>query len=96
MKQFFFLKLVPLRSGFFQDMNSHEREIMQRHVEYWTDWMERGTMHAFGPVFDPDGTYGVGVVGVDSRETLDSLLASDPASGLHRCVVLPMKAIVPR
>ncbi len=34
-KMHFFLKLNPPRASFMMDMTSEERNIMQRHVEYW-------------------------------------------------------------
>ncbi|MGN6179044.1 MAG: hypothetical protein ACTHNW_07675 [Mucilaginibacter sp.] len=39
-------------------MTPEERAIMQQHVVYWKDLMNKGTVIAFGPVLDPVGTYG--------------------------------------
>ena len=61
----FFLKLLPSRPTFAQDMTPDERAIMQQHVVYWTDLMKQGKVHVFGPVLDPNGIYGIGVVEVE-------------------------------
>ena len=41
--KYFFMKLNPPRPTFTQDMSPEERGIMQRHVAYWTDKMEKGS-----------------------------------------------------
>lgn len=95
MKQFYFLKLNPPRPSFPMDMTPEERDIMQRHVLYWTEQMAKGVIHVFGPVLDPEGAYGVGVIGVDSEAERDALIAGDPANGLNHYEFHPMKAILP-
>lgn len=50
------------------DMTAEEREVMQRHVSYWTSLLDEGRVIVFGPVFDPKGDYGAGVVSVDNEE----------------------------
>jgi uncharacterized protein len=93
---YFFMKLNPPRPTFSQDMTPEERGIMQRHVAYWTDKMEKGIALVFGPVLDPKGVYGVGVIGVESEEQRDALLANDPANGLNQYEFYPMQAVVPK
>ena len=95
MKKYFFLRLNPPRPTFSQDMTLEERGIMQRHVAYWTDLLKKGKSLVFGPVLDPKGVYGVGVIAVESDEELDSLMANDPANGLNRYEFYPMRAMVP-
>jgi hypothetical protein len=52
-KKHFFVKLVPPRSTFIMDMNENEKDIMQRHVVYCTELLEKGIAIAYGPVHDP-------------------------------------------
>jgi uncharacterized protein YciI len=93
---YFFLRLIPPRLTFAQDMSVEERATMQRHVAYWTDLMEKGKALVFGPVQDPKGVYGVGVIGVENEAEQDELVANDPGNGLNRYEFYPMRAVVPR
>jgi len=38
-KRYFFLKLVPRRPTFAQDMTAAERAIMMQHVAYWKKFL---------------------------------------------------------
>jgi uncharacterized protein len=92
-KQTFFLKLNPPRPTFAMDMTSDERAVMQNHVAYWTSLLEQGVAIVFGPVFDPKGGYGVGVVSVDNEEELRKIIEKDPANGLNKYEFYPMRAV---
>ena len=92
-KKAFFLKLNPPRASFVMDMNEEEKRIMQQHVGYWSTLLEKGVAIVFGPVFDPKGGFGAGVVAVESEEELAKLIENDPANGLNRYEFYPMKAI---
>jgi uncharacterized protein len=92
-KKHFFLKLNPPRPTFTSDMTDEEKKIMQNHVGYWRNLLNEGIAIAFGPVFDPAGGYGVGIIAVDSEEQLDYLIKSDPANGLNRYEFYPMRAV---
>lgn len=94
-KKYFMLYLNPPRTTFFQDMTDDERGIMQKHIVYWTDLMSKGVIKVFGPVMDPKGVYGAGVVAVNNEEELKELMANDPANGLNQYEWYPMKAVVP-
>ncbi len=91
----FFLKLVPCRPTFAHDMSADERAIMQQHVGYWTDLMKQGKAHVFGPVFDPSGPYGMGIVEVNNEAEVNDLVANDPATKINRYEIYPMKAVLP-
>ncbi|HYW85584.1 MAG TPA: YciI family protein [Spirochaetia bacterium] len=93
--KYFFLRLNPPRPTFSQDMTPEERGVMQRHVAYWTDLMGKGAVLVFGPVLDPRGTYGIGVIGVESESERDTFMANDPANGLLRYECHDMRAVVP-
>lgn len=60
-------------------MTSAEAEAMKKHVLYWTGLLEKGTVIAFGPVADPKGPWGVGLVGVSDEAELRALEVGDPA-----------------
>jgi uncharacterized protein YciI len=89
----FFLKLNPPRPSFIMDMTEEEKEIMQQHVAYWSTLLNEGTAIVYGPVFDPKGGYGAGVVTVDNEEQLNRLIANDPANGLNTYEFYPMRAV---
>ena len=76
--QYFFLKLVPPRPTFSQDMTEAERAVMQEHVLYWKGLTDQGTAIVYGPVSDPNGGYGMGVVEVETEADVQRLIAGDP------------------
>jgi uncharacterized protein YciI len=84
-KKVFFYKLIPPRPTFAMDMNADERNIMLQHIEYWKQQMEKGIAIAFGPVLDPNGVYGVGIIRVNDEAETQALAENDPAvsSGLN-------------
>lgn len=95
-KKYFALKLIAPRNTFVQDMTEEERKIMQSHLEYWKGLMSKGTAIVFGPVFDPKGVYGLGIVAVESEEQVKDITENDPANGLHRYEFYPMLAVLPQ
>ena len=58
---------------------------MQEHVAYWKDLANRGIGVVFGPVADPNGAWGVGIVEVENEADVRALSANDPTvkSGLN-------------
>ena len=92
-KQQFFLKLNPPRPTYMIDMTVDEKAIMQKHVAYWTRLLNKNIAIVFGPVRDPKGGYGVGVVSVDNEEHLKQIISNDPANGLNQYEYYPMRAI---
>ncbi|MGW8815469.1 YciI family protein [Gordonia terrae] len=89
----FVYKLVPPRPTFGPgDMSDDEAAIMGRHSAYWSGLLADGTAVIFGPVVDPAGNWGLGVVRADSEDAVRAISAADPAvtSGLARVEVLPM------
>ena len=94
MKRHFFLKLIPPRPSFAQDMNDEEKQLMQEHGMYWTSLAQEGVAILFGPVIDPKGSYGIGVVEVENDGDVNLLTANDPVtkSGRqfkHEAYVMP-------
>jgi len=80
MKRHFLIKLIPPRPSFALDMTNEEAQLMQRHVAYWTKLAETGVALLFGPVADPAGAYGIGVVEVEEEGHLAVLTANDPVT----------------
>jgi len=92
-KKNYFLKLNPPRPSFTLDMTDAERVIMQKHVDYWTPYVQDRIVIVLGPVMDPKGAYGIAVVAVDSEEQLHQIVAKDPANGLNSYEIYPMRAV---
>ena len=92
-KKHYLLYLNPPRPTFAMDMNDEERAIMLRHVEYWTKFMNEGKAIVFGPVFDPAGVYGVGIIEVENDQQLMDFMDNDPANGLNKYEYYPMRAV---
>ncbi|MGZ3750173.1 MAG: YciI family protein [Mucilaginibacter sp.] len=92
----YFLKLNPCRPTFAQDMTDAERAIMQQHVAYWTEQMNRGTVIVFGPVLDPEAVYGIGVVEFENEDQLQEMIKNDPAANINQYEYYPMRAVTPK
>lgn len=95
-KKYFALKLIPPRPSFPKDMTPEEQEIMQQHSLYWTNLMGTGIVVVYGPVMDPNGTYGFGIVEVDHEEQAMNITIEDPAARILKYECYPMLTIVPR
>ncbi len=94
-KKYFALKLIPPRPTFAMDMTDKETAIMQQHVSYWAQLMSEGIVIVYGPVFDPAGPYGFGIIEVDDKEQVIAITNNDPAAAINRYEFYPMRAIVP-
>jgi uncharacterized protein YciI len=94
-KKYFVLKLNPTRHDFAQTMTAEEKNIMQQHIVYWKEYMDKGIMLIFGPVMDPEAVYGLGIVAVDDEQQVKELINNDPASKINIYEYHPMMAIVP-
>ena len=75
----FLYKLIPPRPTFPADMTEEEGTVMQEHFGYWAKMIEERRAVAYGPVMDPNGTYGIAVVEVDDEATARSIAEGDPA-----------------
>ncbi|HLJ88930.1 MAG TPA: YciI family protein [Candidatus Angelobacter sp.] len=65
--RYFACKLIPPRKTFLNDMSEPERDVMRQHVGYWTDLLNRGKVLLFGPVDDPDGGFGLGILALSDE-----------------------------
>ena len=89
----FLVRFVPLQPTFSSDMTPQERDLMGRHVVYWTALFNAGKVLVFGPVMSPGGGYEVAVIEVATREEAQNLIDNDPAvqSGLNKMELAPMR-----
>jgi hypothetical protein len=78
MDKTFLYRLLPPRPTFPADMTPAEGAAMQRHFAYWAAQIERGTARVVGPVFDPKGTYGIGILTVPDAGAARALCEHDP------------------
>jgi hypothetical protein len=58
--------------------------------------MNRGIALIFGPVVDPQGVYGFGIIAVDNEEDEEVIKKNDPALAINRCEFDPMMVVAPK
>jgi uncharacterized protein YndB with AHSA1/START domain/uncharacterized protein YciI len=91
--RYFVCKLITPRPTFMQDMSEAEGAALGAHVGYWTALSDKGQALVFGPVGDPAGVWGLGILTAPDEATAQKIAAEDPAitSGLgFKCEVFPM------
>ncbi|MCA6110592.1 YciI family protein [Bradyrhizobium cenepequi] len=76
--KYFLCKLVPPRPTFPQDMTPREAEIMQAHTAYCGELLRTGKAIVFGPVADPAGVWGLGVLQLPDDADPQTIIANDP------------------
>jgi uncharacterized protein YndB with AHSA1/START domain/uncharacterized protein YciI len=94
---FFMCRLLAPRPTFAFDMTADERQVMQQHALYWRALLAQGTAIVFGPVADPKGGWGLGVVRAADEAAVRVLESNDPAIKSGRGFsyeVLPMLSAV--
>ncbi len=74
-----FVKLLAPRPSFAFDMDEAERAVMLAHGGYWREKMQAGQVIVFGPVNDPAGPFGLGIVRAGDMAELEAFQAGDPA-----------------
>jgi uncharacterized protein YciI len=74
----FVLRLIAPRPDFAGTLTDSEREIMARHAEHWSAYLDRGDMVVFGPVLTDQDSYGLAVVEADDESVLRDFAAQDP------------------
>ncbi len=75
----FVFRLIPPRPSFVFDMSAEERATMTDHVGYWSALKAQGRVVAFGPVNDPQGGYGIGIVLAEDLAAAEAIRDADPA-----------------
>ena len=92
----FFLKLIAPRPTFAMDMDAQERAMMAEHFAYWKSRLDAGEVIVFGPVLDPNGPYGAGVIAAVDEAAARAFADADPAIRSNRGFVYeiyPMRAV---
>ncbi|MDT5095037.1 MAG: hypothetical protein QOH60_4400 [Mycobacterium sp.] len=74
----FLLRLLPPRADFAQTMTPGEQDAMERHAAYWRELLQAGRVVVYGPVADPEGVWGLGVVRAGSQAAVIELGERDP------------------
>jgi uncharacterized protein YndB with AHSA1/START domain len=77
--RFYLCRLLAARPSFMTDMTAEERAVMLEHGGYWRRKLAEGSVIAFGPVLDPAGGWGVGIVAVRDEAELQKFQSEDPA-----------------
>jgi uncharacterized protein YciI len=97
--RYFVNRLLGPRPTFPADITSEERELMGAHAQYWRGLMAEGRVVVFGPVLDPKGVWGLGVVRARDETEVRAMNAGDPVIAAERGFryeTLPMMtAVVP-
>lgn len=75
----FLFRLLPPRADFAQTLTPHEQDVMAQHAEYWRGLLAAGRVVVFGPVADPEGMWGLGVVRAGSQAEVVDVAHNDPA-----------------
>lgn len=94
---FYFCKLLAPRPSFPGDMTPAEAVAMQAHVAHWSRFAEAGKALAFGPVLDPAGPWGLGLLSVADEAEARAFADGDPVvtAGLgFRYEIHPMPQLV--
>ncbi len=88
----FFFKIIPPRPTFAQDMTAEERGLMMQHAAYAKDLFDKGQLLAYGPVLDPGGSFGIGLLEMNSLEEAERMAKDDPSvkAGLNTYTLAPM------
>jgi uncharacterized protein YciI len=97
-KKHYVLKSITCRVNFDKDMTQEERAVMGKHIAYWTDKLNNGTVLLFGPVFEQAGTYGIAIMEVEDEAEILSSIEEDPAviAGLLNTGFSLMLAVLPK
>lgn len=86
----FFVRLLAYRPNFAATMTDEDRATMGAHVAYMQELLQNGSLVAAGPVFDPSGSFGMGIFEVNSIDEVQAILGKDPAATVGRFEVAPM------
>ena len=95
--KYYFYRLQVSRPTFLSDMNGEEKALMQKHNAYLQDLLAKKKAIVFGPVADPAGLWGAGVLQLDDVEDAQALMDADPIIQENigfSCKLLPMPSIL--
>jgi uncharacterized protein len=75
----FLFRLQPPRADFAQTMTAEEQQAMAEHKDYWQQLMADGRVLVYGPVADPEGVWGMGVLRAADRAEVLAIGEADPS-----------------
>jgi uncharacterized protein YciI len=75
----FLFRLIPPRADFAQTMTDAEQHAMAGHTEYWKELLAAGRVVVYGPVADPEGVWGLGVLRTADRAEALAIGEADPS-----------------
>jgi uncharacterized protein YciI len=92
-KQHFYLKLIPPRPTFPQDITEEEQALMAKHSDYCQQQFDTGRLLAYGPVMAPQGAFGMAILEVADEAEARNFGQNDPSvlGGLNRFEIYPMR-----
>jgi uncharacterized protein YndB with AHSA1/START domain len=82
--RWYLLRLIAPRPTFAQDMTAEERALMGEHGKYWGRKLGEGVVLAYGPVMDPAGAWGLGLVNAKDEAELRGFENGDPVIAANR------------
>ena len=90
--QHFFLKLIPPRATFVEDMTHTERQLMQDHAAYMRGLFNGGKVLIYGPVKAATGAFGIGVLEAENEAEARLMMDNDPTilAGMNTFEISPM------
>lgn len=75
----FLFRLIPPRADFAQTMTDAEQHAMAQHMAYWQELLAAGRVVVYGPVADPEGVWGLGVLRTTDRAEALAIGDADPS-----------------
>ncbi|HEY9266234.1 MAG TPA: YciI family protein [Mycobacterium sp.] len=75
----FLFRLIPPRADFAQTMTDDEQQAMAQHMAYWKGLLAQGRVVVYGPVADPEGVWGMGVLRAADRAEVLAIAERDPS-----------------
>jgi uncharacterized protein YciI len=75
----FLFRLIPPRADFAQTLTAEEQQAMAEHMEYWEQLLAAGQVLVYGPVADPEGVWGMGVLRAADRAEVLAIGERDPS-----------------
>ncbi len=76
-------------------MGPAEAEVMERHVAYWQDLLNREVALAFGPVLHPEDPWGLGLLELEDERAAHVIAEGGPAVQSGTCTydLVPMQLV---
>jgi len=91
--QHFFVKLIPPRPTFAEDMTDDERRLMMQHAKCCQEHFDAGTLLVYGPVLAPLGSFGMAVMEAEEEADVQRIMEDDPSvkAGMNSFEIYPMR-----